>query len=234
MYFELFTPLMIGFIGSLHCLGMCGPLVLAYSIHLRDPSCSAQPNGFSLLQKGLIFHLAFHLGRLTTYGLLGGLAAGLFQAGQLSRLFFDIGNGLMYFGGALLIFFGMVLLKVLPLPAFLVALSGASGSMISARVPSLLHSRTPGSKFALGLATGFVPCCLSWAMIVTAATTQSPSKGFLTMVAFGLGTLPALFLVGFSTSFLSMKVRFLGERVAALSVTAMGVVLILRGAGILT
>jgi hypothetical protein len=82
---------------------------------------------------------------------------------------------------------------------------------------------------ALGLATGFLPCGLSWAMIAKAATTHSLPLGFLTMVAFGLGTVPALFATGVSASFLSIKVRILGEKIAALSLIAMGLVLITKG-----
>jgi sulfite exporter TauE/SafE len=81
----------------------------------------------------------------------------------------------------------------------------------------------------LGLAAGFLPCGLSWAMIIKAATTQDVTAGFLTMGAFGLGTVPALFLMGFSASFLSLKARFLGERIAAFSLLAMGLILIFKG-----
>jgi sulfite exporter TauE/SafE len=70
---------------------------------------------------------------------------------------------------------------------------------------------------------------LSFAMVVKAATTQNVLAGFLTMVIFGLGTVPALFLTGLSASLLSMKVRFLGERVAAVSVIVMGLILIFKG-----
>jgi sulfite exporter TauE/SafE len=86
------------------------------------------------------------------------------------------------------------------------------------------------SKVALGLAAGFLPCLLSWSMIIKAATTQSPVGGFLTMFAFGLGTMPALFFPGLSASFLSLKARFLGERVAAISIIAMGLILVYKGA----
>jgi uncharacterized protein len=77
---------------------------------------------------------------------------------------------------------------------------------------------------------GFLPCGLSWAMIVKAATTQSSLAGFLIMVAFGLGTVPALFLPGISASLLSLRSRLVGERLAALSVIVMGLILVFKGA----
>lgn len=244
MLFEVF-PVIVGFLGSLHCLGMCGPLVLAYSLNIdksrnpsrarassESPTVSAPAAGF-VWRYGLVHHATFHLGRLLTYGGLGAVAAGLFQAAELSRLFFNIREKTTLLGGVLLILAGLALLKILPLPSCLSGLFSAQGSFIGRRLPALLRSESPVSKFALGMALGFMPCCLSWAMIVTAATTRNPLHGFLTMIGFGIGTLPALLFLGFSASFLSIKVRFLGERAAALSVVAMGLILVLEGAGII-
>jgi sulfite exporter TauE/SafE len=69
---------------------------------------------------------------------------------------------------------------------------------------------------------------LSLAMIVKAATTASLFLGCATMLFFGLGTLPALFLTGFSASLLSMKARLLGERVAGAMAMVMGMMLIVK------
>ena len=82
----------------------------------------------------------------------------------------------------------------------------------------------------MGMAVGFLPCMLSWAMIVKAATVPTPLHGFLTTMAFGLGTVPALFLTGLSASLLSLRVRFFGERAAAAAVMAMGCILVFKGA----
>ncbi len=67
-------------------------------------------------------------------------------------------------------------------------------------------------------------------MIIKAATTGNPMGGFLTMAFFGLGTVPVLFFTGLSASLLSVKIRLMGERIAALSVILMGSILIFRGA----
>jgi sulfite exporter TauE/SafE len=66
-------------------------------------------------------------------------------------------------------------------------------------------------------------------MIARAATTQDPFRGFLTMVLFGLGTVPALFLTGVSASIVSVKMRLTGEKVAAMAIIAMGAILIFKG-----
>jgi len=232
--FEL-LPLAIGFAGSLHCLGMCGPLVLAYSLHVARRSETMAEGGSASFswRHGIFHHVAFHAGRLLSYGLLGTLAGGFFQAAALSSLFGGFRGSLMMIGGILLVFLGLVLLKLVPLPSFLATLIAMPASFLNRLIPPLFRSQRVGSKMLLGLAAGFLPCCLSWAMIVLAATTRNAVEGCFTMLAFGLGTVPALFLVGLSTSFISLKVRFPGERVAAASVMVTGFILVLRGAGIL-
>ena len=70
---------------------------------------------------------------------------------------------------------------------------------------------------------------LSWAMVLKAGTTGNPLSGFLTMVLFGLGTVPVLFFVGLSASVISLKMRITGERIAGISIIVMGLILVLKG-----
>ncbi len=228
MFLDFLAPLLIGFVGSLHCLGMCGPLVIAYSLHIRTEEKGGVLLPSALWARGLTHHAAFHAGRILTYGFLGALAAGLAQLTDLSRFFSGFRSGITLGGGILMVFFGLVLLKVIPFSLFSLPSFGPD-SFFRKIFPPLFQSRRMISRFALGLAAGFLPCMLSWAMVVKAATTQHPLPGFLTMAFFGLGTVPALFLTGLSASLLSMKIRFLGERVAAVSVMAMGFILIFKG-----
>jgi len=225
--FDLLAPLMIGFVGSLHCLGMCGPLVVAYSLHIRSSTNDRITDPTKFWLKGLSHHGAFHLGRVGTYGILGAGAAGLAHLASFEQLFAGLRSGLTLIGGAMVVLFGLLLLKIFPLTITVRSIS--PGSPFSRWLPPLLRSQRMVSKVALGLAAGFLPCMLSWAMIIKAATTQSPVGGFLTMFAFGLGTMPALFFPGLSASLLSFKARFLGERVAAISIIAMGLILVYKG-----
>ena len=225
MILDLIGPLFIGFVGSLHCLGMCGPLVMAYSLHIR-PLGGGPTEVSSLLSRGLGYHIAFHLGRLFTYGLLGGLAAGLAHFVGFNHFFSDLRSVVTLGGGILMVLFGLVLLKVVPLRVP----SMGGGSFFSRLFPTLFKSQSLASKLALGVATGFLPCMLSWAMIIKAATTHNPIMGFFSMAFFGLGTVPVLFFTGFSASLLTLKIRFFGERVAAFSVIAMGFILLFKGA----
>lgn len=79
---------------------------------------------------------------------------------------------------------------------------------------------------------GLMPCCLSWAMLVTAAASGSFRQGAITMFAFGVGTVPVLFFLGISASILPPRLRVWGERVAALAVIGLGISLILSGTGV--
>ncbi len=227
--FELLAPFLIGFIGSVHCVGMCGPLVLAYSLHIKRKGAEAPSTVAPHWEKGLSHHIAFHSGRILSSGLLGILSAALLQKIGSFEFQGNLRGGATLFGGVLMIFFGLVLLKIVPLPGFFTSLSTGSTSFWRRLVPPLFQSQHLGSKLILGLSAGFLPCGLSWAMIVKSATTANIGKGFLTMISFGLGTVPALFLIGFSASFLSLRVRFLGERVAALAVIVMGLILVFKG-----
>jgi len=228
--FDLLAPFSIGFVGSLHCLGMCGPLVLAYSLHIKSDQAQPSNQLGAAWKSGFWHHTAFHLGRIITYGVLGAIAAALFHLADLSSLFAGLRGSMTLLGGVLMVLLGLVLLQVLPLPAFLTSVPTGTSSLWGRSVPRLLRSQSVGSKMVLGLATGFLPCGLSWAMIIKAATTQNPAAGFLTMAAFGSGTVPALFLTGLSASVLSLKTRLLGEKVAAVSVIAMGMILVFKGA----
>ncbi len=220
---------MVGFLGSFHCLGMCGPLVLAYSMNFKGPGNPAKRPGASAWHRGACHHLAFHAGRIGTYAFLGALAGGVTHLAQGENLLVHLRGGVLVLGGGLMILAGMVLLRILPVPSIPPALSFAPGSFLGRLFYRLFQSKGTGARMALGLVTGFLPCMLSWAMIIKAATTQSAAGGFFTMTFFGLGTVPALFGTGLSASMLSMKMRFLGERVAAMSITVMGLILVIKG-----
>jgi uncharacterized protein len=226
MALDFLAPLLIGFLGSLHCLGMCGPLVMAYSLHIPKNGAQGQIPPPILWTKGLSHHAAFHLGRLFTYGILGALAAGVAHMAGFNQALSNLRGWATLGGGTLMILSGLVLFKILPMPVFT---SGGSNFFFTRWIPALLHSRSLGARLALGMAVGFLPCMLSWAIIVKAATAPTPLHGFLTTTAFGLGTVPALFLTGLSASLLSLRVRFIGERAAAAAVMVMGCILVFKG-----
>ena len=227
MVFDFFASWTIGFLGSLHCLGMCGPLILAYSLHARGSRHPGSGYDGWVFPGEILHHLAFHSGRLLTYGLLGAAGGLFFGFSGADRVFHQLRPILTLLGGTLMILLGMVLLRVIPLPRL--TLSPFGDTEGKGYLKHLLNSRSTVSKVVLGMGVGFLPCGLSWAMIVKAATTQEALAGFVIMLAFGLGTVPALFLPGLSASLLSVRLRLAGERLAALSVITMGLILAFKG-----
>ncbi|HVN23986.1 MAG TPA: sulfite exporter TauE/SafE family protein [Syntrophorhabdales bacterium] len=215
-------PLIVGFLGSFHCLGMCGPLVLAYSVNF-----SASARESNEWKSGITHHLAFHCGRLLSYGFLGALAAGMVYGAGLVPFFGSFRNIVSVTAGALMLLLGLAVMRLVPLR---LSAPAPSSRGTGALVHRLISSARPASKWLLGMGAGFMPCMLPWAMLIKAASTGDMLKGFFIMVLFGLGTVPALLLIGVSASMLSVRTRLFGEHLAGLSIVAMGAILLWKGA----
>ena len=131
-------------------------------------------------------------------------------------------------GGVLLIDAGLVMLDVLPATGALASLFQVT-SRVTRPVAGLLTSPKIRSRFALGLALGLLPCGLVYAALVRALASGSATSGAATMAAFGFGTSAALLGVGLFSSAMRGIVSRWGTKLAAASVTVMGLVLIARG-----
>lgn len=231
---EYFLLFITGLLGSGHCVGMCGPIVLAYSLQLR---AATSGNGTLALPVTvhLPAHLAYNFGRVLMWTFLGallGLAGALLGSLLPAQRFVSIAGGLG------MIFFGAGKFGLLPALQPLkgaYALPAKDGgrvvSMYRRIFQMLIAERSVQGKFALGLANGFLPCGFSFAMLAKAAASSSMSNGAMTMFSFGLGTIPALLLVGTLSTKWNAKQRRWGEAMAAVLVMAMGVLLVLRGFG---
>jgi len=139
--------------------------------------------------------------------------------------------GFAVVSGLALIGLGLIVFRTLPLPAFVTRLLSPQAPVLGRKLARLTNSVSPGSKLGLGLLVGLLPCGLTWAMLVAAASTLSPFRGLVTMVSFGLGTIPALLAAGLSVSLASARTRLFGERAAAVFIIIMGASLAARGLG---
>ena len=220
-----FTPadfcliLVFGFVSSLHCVQMCGPVVLTYSVAANTSSGRR-----SLL--GL--HLAYNAGRTLTYTLLGaaaGLAGG--AMGWVGRLA-GIENVASIVAGIAMIVTALFMLGLG------LGLKGWGWFAMPGRllrpVGKLISSPSPQSKFALGVLMGFLPCGLIYAALMKAIGVATPGGGALTMCAFGAGTSAALVVVGLGSSAATRKIARWGTTISAITVLVMGAILIARGA----
>jgi len=216
---DFYLVLAFGFVSSLHCVQMCGPIVLTYSV---------AANTAAARRSLLALHLAYNCGRTLTYMLLGalaGLAGG--AMGFVGRLA-GVENTAALVAGIAMVIAGLALLGSSPI------FKGWRGFALPSRflrpVGKLISSRSPGSKFALGLLMGFLPCGLVYAALMKAIGAATPVGGALTLLAFSIGTSVALVVVGLGSSVATRKLARWGTTVSAVTVTAMGILLIVRGA----
>jgi len=224
---EFGVMLSLGLVSSLHCVQMCGPLVLTYSVALKQSAGSLAPASRYRL---LASHLAYNAGRILTYSALGaiaGLAGG--TMGFVGRLAGFSGVATTVAGG-LMILAGLVMLNVIPASALLGADALRFASRLLRPLGSLVSSPGVANRFVLGLALGFLPCGLVYAALFKAVATANAWHGALSMFAFGLGTAGSLLALGVFSSVLSPKLNRWGSQLAAVSVMLLGALLLWRAA----
>lgn len=205
--FYTWAAISIGFLGSLHCAGMCGPLLVA--VH--------KGRQFSWAQ---LFH---HLGRIVVY-MAFGVAAGA------------IGNSFSFLGWqqwfSLVAGVTLVLSVLLfPFTKMLKQWEGAIGQW-SIKLSSWVHAtgrKGNQRSFTLGLANGILPCGLVYIAVAGAANTFTPWDGALFMLAFGLGTMPILVVVPFLGVLLPINLRNTARKLIPVGVLIIGVLLVFRG-----
>lgn len=216
---------MLGLVSSLHCVQMCGPIVLSYSVALE--SLTGTPSGKTFAPL-LSNHLAYNVGRILTYSALGALAGAAGQSMSLLGRLSGMSHVLAIVAGISMIIVGIAMLGLIPAQV-------VGGRLL--RIPSTFLQRAgrlvaapgAGKRLVLGLTLGFLPCGLIYAALLKAMATGSPASGAATMFAFGLGTTGALFALGMFSSAMRMRVNRWGSRMAAVGVTLMGIVLVWRG-----
>ncbi len=206
---SVFALFLVGLLGGVHCIGMCGGIVGALSL-----GNAPRP----------LLHLAYNAGRILSYALAGALAgalggASLVLAGQL-----PVRVVLYVLANLMLVALGLYLMGWRSALAF----SERAGQRLWRRLQPLsrrfLPARTVAQAFPLGVLWGWLPCGLVYSALVSALTSGSAARGAALMLAFGLGTLPNLLLAGLAALRLRACLRNRPLRVAAgLLVSGFGV-----------
>lgn len=212
---------MLGLLGTGHCIGMCGPLVVALP---------GQTGRFSA-------HLAYHAGRLITYSIIG---ASMGAAGSgLIHLASAVGGnpmvwitrvqvGISLLAGLFLLFLGLSRLGFVAEPQWLAI-------AVPNRMPGWrrLISRTAGDRsnfdlFFMGLILGGLPCGLSYAAFTKALSGAQMLAGAVMALIFGLGTLPGLLAVGAGAAVFLNRFRQQADILAGLIMIGMAATLLVK------
>lgn len=219
----LFSAFVMALLGGVHCAAMCGGVAVLAEDRMALPLRRVRPGQLWLEQ------WVMHLGRLTTYAVLGGLlgAVGMLVWQQswlpLQRWLFAAGSFWMIGYGVLLM-----------LPGFRdrTGLAGRMGLWLGRLVRNLpghamlgryLAGRPVLQRYAAGLGWGLIPCGMVYGALALALLAGNPLGSALVMLAFGAGTLPNLLLLSGGAGWLRHFVRRPAVRsTLALAVTGFG------------
>ncbi len=204
----IWTAFALGIVGSLHCAGMCGPLILAL------PVPGGSRNAFFLSRA------VYHLGRLAMYCMIGAIFGLLGKTMALAgwQRWLSLAAG-----GAILV--GLLLHSRLRL----------KGSAFQAVVwlksifGQLLHRKSLAASFGLGAINGLLPCGLVYVAGAGAAATGNPPGGVAYMIAFGLGTLPMMLGISLAGRRLHALAFPRVQKLIPVSVFLVAMLLLLRG-----
>lgn len=197
----------LGLAGSLHCVQMCGPLVLSLDL--------------SGTRAGLGGHLAYHSGRILTYAVLGALAGWLGTGVNVLIAIDRVSNRAAVVAGLLMILAGLILFGAVKSNRLVQIGTNSTVARFGGR---LLRTR---ARLVTGMVLGLLPCGLIYGALLKAIATASPLSGAASMAAFGLGTAGPLLGLGAFSSVLTQ--RFRSQKLAAVGIALMGVVLVWRG-----
>ncbi len=209
------SALVLGLLGSLHCLGMCGPI--AFMLPLDRDSKGKKLGQLSI----------YHLGRIFTYAIMG-LTFGL------------VGKGLYLFGVqqkvSIVIGAVMILLVVIP-KKYLNGLYLAKPiykvlGKVKSQLGAELKKRTPDTFLTIGFLNGFLPCGLVYMALLGAIAMANAWQGAVYMILFGLGTVPLMTSVVYFSSYFGKRAKARIQKMIPAFVFVIGLLFILRGMGL--
>lgn len=208
----LLVALVLGFAGSFHCIGMCGPIALALPVGRY--SWAGRMSGI----------LLYNLGRISTYSLLGGLF------GMIGR-----GFSVMGLQQAFSIVLGVLIVAAVIFPSGF--MSGVERRVsdipvlgtVKRSIQSLFRRPGPSSFYLIGVLNGLLPCGFVYMALPMAMAVGTAGQGAIFMAAFGAGTIPAMMAVSFSHGIFSTTFRSRVRQVMPVFMLLLGMLLIVRG-----
>ena len=191
----LTAALLAGLLGSAHCLGMCAGISGLFAVNAN----------VSTIRQQLPFALSYNLGRVLTYALLG-IIVGSFGS-VVVKASPAMASGIRILGGGVIILIGLKIAFDLRLLNPIERLGGALWSRIAPAAQRLLPVTSLPRALGLGLVWGWLPCGLVYSVLLIAATSTRPGDGAIVMIAFGIGTIPAMLMTGLGAAQLAQLMR---------------------------
>lgn len=211
----IWTAFLLGLLGSLHCVGMCGPIAFMLPVE--------RSNTFKKVSQITIYHV----GRLLAYAIIG-------------LLFGLLGKTLYIFGvqQQLSIVIGvlMILIVIIPLQTFnKYNLSKPIYKIISkvkSGLGNALKKKTSDTFLTIGFLNGFLPCGLVYMAVFASLAMQNALQGSVYMLVFGLGTIPLMTTAIYLGKFLNSTIKQKIQKAIPIVVVIIGALFILRGLGL--
>ncbi len=207
----ILAGLTLGFIGSFHCVGMCGPLALSLPVyHLQGV-------------KKITAHLLYNTGRVFTYSTIG------FVAGLAGRGFYEAGWQQLFSiaTGSIMLLFTLLYFvwKKNYQPGWLQQFN----RKVQKGIAYFLQQKNNTGYFLLGSVNGFLPCGMVYMAIASALITGHAGMSALLMAGFGLATLPAMLLLGIAGSGINISIRKKMKQLTPVVIILVSCLLIMRG-----
>lgn len=209
---DLITPLTIGLIGSFHCIGMCGPIVVALPLKKHN------------LVSKIAGTMLYNSGRVLTYSILG-ILFGLLGRGIHLAGFQQWTSILLGATMIVSVLFPFVFREKITIAGLF---SGFAARLIL-KLKKLFTDRSYFSLLMIGLLNGLLPCGLVYVAIAGAINSGNVLSGALFMMLFGIGTIPLLLIATLASDAIGQRVRSKMQKVVPYFVFMLGVLFILRG-----
>jgi sulfite exporter TauE/SafE len=209
---EILAALFVGLVGSLHCIGMCGPIAIALPV--------PDSNNISFFAGRILYNL----GRVVTYSFLGAVLGLL--------------GGRIALAGAqqvVSIVLGVVIIIAVLLPQKYKNYFAQHPAIqklaqpLKSNIGLLFSKGTFSAMFLIGILNGFLPCGLVYVALAGAIASGDAISGAAVMILFGLGTVPAMFAASVFGKFINIGIRTKIRKAVPVLAIILGVIFILRG-----
>lgn len=230
------SAFLVGLLGGVHCVAMCGGIVSALNLQpAGGAGVRLGPGGVAVAATPAQapLHLAYSAGRIASYGAAGALAGGIGGTAAMLQAVLPAQVVLGVVANGLVMLLGLYLAGLGRSVAGLERLGAGLWRQVSPLGRRWLPVATVPRALAVGAVWGWLPCGLVYSVLALALVSGSAARGALVMLAFGLGTLPNLLAAGLAVGALRTLLQRRGVRLAAgLAVAALGVWGVLRTPGL--